>query len=716
MKHLLIALFLAMSLLSSGQSTIGLALSGGGAKGMAHIGVLRALEENNIKVDYIAGTSMGAVVGALYSIGYSVDDIEKYLKQINWEAVLTNEIPRDRLGFLDRSTEEKYLLSFKITENSIDLPNAFNYGFNMLKELDYLTQSVHNQRDFSQFKIPFSAVATDLETGEAMVFEEGNLAEVLRASAAFPSVFSPYEINGHLYVDGGVTNNLPIDVLKEKGVTHIIAVDVQATLYAKDKLTSIDKVLEQVVSFQNNTYTKEQLENADVIIRPAVKSFTIQDYAFSDSIIHLGYDETQKYIAEIKNWKVKPKITLPNGKATPNDHVYVQNIQVIGHEFTSSSFIKGKIDFSGPREYSTQQIEYSLDKLFATQFYESVSYSLIPLDTTYTLQIEVKERPEKALFRFGINYNDDFKAALLTNLTLRNILFENSKFSLDLAISENPRFQLQLMSEKGLIPALGLKISGKQFIGKVYQSRKVLSSYVQRDFSLDVFIQSTLYDYFTLGGGVKFENIALNQNIGQFVLDGFNNNYLHYYAFLNFDNLNKTFKPTKGLSFLANGNIISKQANVKGFFEPSSIVSLRLNQAFQPFTKWGLSYSITGATTIGPNQDLPYQIFLGGAGQTYPNFSFPFLGYRFGELIGNNALTLGGELFYEPWNNHFFTAKANFGKMETSFESLFNSNILLDGYGVAYGYLSPLGPMEVTIMTSSNHSDIYTYFSLGYWF
>lgn len=715
MKHPLIALFSILSFFSWGQTTVGLALSGGGAKGMAHIGVLRALEENNIKIDYISGTSMGAVVGALYSIGYSVDDIEKYLKKVNWEAVLTNDIPRDRLGFLDRTTEEKYLLSFKITEKSIDLPNAFNYGYNMLKELDYLTQAVHNQEDFSKFKIPFSAVATDLETGEAKVFESGNLAQILRASAAFPSVFSPFEINGHLYVDGGVTNNLPIDVLNKKGVTHIIAVDVQATLYSKEKLTSIDKVLEQVVSFQNNAYTKEQLENADILIQPEVKSFTIQDYQYSDSIIRLGYAETNKYITEIKGWKTD-NLLSSSPSSIPKDTVFIQNIEVLGNEFTSSSFIKGKVDFSKPRNYTTKQIEYSLDKLFATQFYKSVSYLIIPLDTSYTLQIEVVERPEKALFRFGINYNDDFKAALLTNLTLRNILFENSKFSLDIAISENPRFQIQLMSEKGLIPALGLKISGKQFVGKLYQSRKVLSSYVQRDFSLDVFIQSTFYDYFTVGGGVKFENLALNQNIGTFPLDGFNNNYLHYYAFLNFDNLNKTFKPTKGLSLIANGNIISKQANVKGFFEPSSIISLRLNQAFEPFSKWGLSYSVVGATTIGPSEDFPYQIFLGGAGQSYPNFSFPFLGYRFGELIGKNALSLGGELFYEPWNNHFFSAKANIGKMETSFENLFNSNLLLDGYGVAYGYLSPLGPMEVTVMTSSNHSDIFTYFSLGYWF
>ena len=683
---------------------------------MAHIGVLRALEENHIQVDYIAGTSMGAVVGALYAMGYSVDEIELYLKRVDWEAVLSNDLPRDRLGYLDRSTEEKYLLSFKLTENSIELPNAFNYGYNMLKEMDYLTQSAHSQNDFSKLQIPFFCVATNLETGEAHVFDRGNLSDALRASVSYPSIFSPYRVNGNLYVDGGVANNLPIDALKEKGVSTIIAVDVQATLYSKDELSSIDKVLEQVGSFQNNISYQEQVKNADILIRPAINKYSISDYKDTDTLISLGYLETQKHIKELLPLSCLSCMKPKSNKALPREKVYVQQIEVRGAKSTSSSFINAKLDFDEPRFYRTDQIEYGLDKLYGTQFYDVVSYNLIPLDTAYTLRISVVEKTEKALIRFGVNYNDDFRAALLTNLTLRNILFENSKFSLDLAISENPRFQLQLMTEKGAIPSLGFAIKGRQFLGKYYQNRQVLTSYTQRGFSTDLFIQSTLFDFYTLGGGIKYENIALNQSIGDFDQDGTNDNFLHYYAFLNFDNLNRTFKPTRGFSLVSEGSIISKQANTQGFFEPSSVVYAQVTQAFSPINKVGVSWSAFGATTIGPDTDFPYQIFLGGAGVSYPNFSFPFLGYRMGELIGRNAVTLQGEVFFEPWKNHFFSAKANAGKMESTFETLFDSSVILDGYGISYAYMSPLGPMEIIAMTSSNHSDIYTYFSLGYWF
>ncbi|GAB5555883.1 MAG: patatin-like phospholipase family protein [Schleiferiaceae bacterium] len=705
-----------MTFSALGQDKIGLALSGGGAKGMAHIGVLRALEEQNIQVDYISGTSMGAVVGALYAMGYSVDDIEAYLKRVDWEAVLSNDLPRDRLGFLDRSSEEKYLLSFKLTEESIELPNAFNYGYNMLKEMDYLTQSSHAQMDFSQFPIPFFCVATDLETGEGRIFESGSLSDALRASVSFPSIFSPYEVNGRLYVDGGVANNLPIDALKERGVTTVIAVDVQATLYSKEELTSIDKVLEQVGSFQNNNSYQAQVLNADILIKPDITAFGIDDYAYTDSLISLGYSETQKFSEELSALSSPDFSPVANKKALPREEVYVQQIEVEGAKYTSSSFIKAKLEFDKPRFYTTKQIEYNLDKLYGTQFYDVVSYQLMPLDTAFTLKVKVVERAEKALIRFGVNYNDDFRAALLTNLTLRNVIIENSKFSIDFAISENPRFQLQLMTEKGAIPSLGFAIRGRQFLGKLYQNRQVLASYTQRDFSTDLFIQSTLFDFYTLGGGIKYENIALNQSIGEFEEDGANNNFLHYYGFLNFDNLNRTFKPTRGFSLQAEGRIIAKQASTQGFFEPASVVYAQVNQAFSPIDRVGVSWSALGATTIGPDMDFPYQIFLGGAGVEYPNFSFPFLGYRMGELIGRNAVTVGGEIFVEPWKNHFFSAKANAGKMEATFENLFDSSVILDGYGISYAYMSPLGPMEIIAMTSSNHSDIYTYFSLGYWF
>jgi len=275
---------------------IGLALSGGGAKGMAHLGVLRVIEERNVKIDYISGTSMGAVVAAMYAIGYSVDQIEEYLLAVNWGALLSNELPRNHLSVLDRDASEKYLLSFDVIGDKINAPDAFNKGQYMLKELSFLTFPAHADTNFSEFPIPFLCIAVDLITGEEVVLEHGNLTEALRASVALPSRFSPYKIKDKTYVDGGVRDNLPIAVLKDKkNMDFVIASNVQGRLYTEGELNSILKILEQVSSFANKIGYQDQIDKADLMIKHPVTQFSITNYEYSDTIIKLGYNEAKKY-------------------------------------------------------------------------------------------------------------------------------------------------------------------------------------------------------------------------------------------------------------------------------------------------------------------------------------------------------------------------------------------------------------------------------------
>ena len=719
MKIKISILLVFLGLFSFGQEPlkVGLALSGGGAKGMAHIGVLRALEQYNVKIDYISGTSMGAVVGAMYSIGYSVDQIEEYLKNVDWDALLDNTLPRNHLSVLDRESAERYVLDFEVYEDKILAPDAFNKGQYMLKELSFLTFPAHGKTDFSTFDIPFLCVGTDLATGEAVIFEDGELSGALRASLAFPSMFSPFKIKDRKYVDGGVVNNLPIAVLKEeKGMDFVIASNVQGRLYTEEELVSVIQILEQVSSFANAMGYENQRDMASLMINPPVLSYSLTAYNEADTIINLGYNEAKKYKAVFN--------TLPQRK-TKRDTVldlrkegdfYVNNVEVNGIRQTTSRYVKSTLKLKKPRDYSPKKLNAGLDRLYGSSYYDYLYFDLVPADTGYTLILKLEERKSSTTLRTGLHYDDDFGIGILANITLRNAILANSRFTMDVVLSENVRGKIAYVYDRGYVPALGLAFAFNRFGTKIYDNGEPITSLTYQDFSLSAFLTSTFSNNYSIGGGVKFENVNYLEDFQTLGIGQFNNNYLQTNVFIDFDNFNRKYKPSRGFKLKSEFRTISRQKEGAQFFDASSIAYAKYDQAIKLSSKFGINTTLLGAFTIGPDLDLPYNIYFGGLGENYNNFIFPFLGYRYMELFGRNGVMGRLDFYFEPAKNHFITAKANVGKLDPTVDGLFNKSILLDGYGISYGYSSPFGPLEFTVIGSTNHSAILTYLSLGFWF
>ena len=225
---------------------VGLVLSGGGAKGFAHIGVLKVIDSLNIKIDYVAGTSMGAIIGSLYASGYSGQQLDSIFKSLNFEDVINDNLPRSAKTFYERENSEKYGVTLPFTRFKINLPSALSRGQNVFNLLSKLTLDVSDISDFEQLPIPFFCVATDVETGKAVILDHGNLAQAVTASGAFPSLFQPVVIDDRILIDGGVVNNYPIDELKAKGMDIIIGVDVQDGLATREELNSAPSILLQI--------------------------------------------------------------------------------------------------------------------------------------------------------------------------------------------------------------------------------------------------------------------------------------------------------------------------------------------------------------------------------------------------------------------------------------------------------------------------------------
>lgn len=729
MRNLLlaIAIFSLTSLAGQIDSTrqgdlkIGLVLSGGGSKAMAQIGALKVIDSAGIKLDYIGGTSMGAIIGAMYSLGYTPRQIETYLRDVDWDALLANDVPRNSLGYFDRKFDSRYVLTFPVKEGRIQLPRGINYAQYILKELSFITQQAYHYENFNDFPIPFFCVATNLENGKARVFEKDvRLIDALRATSAFPSLFTPYEVQDTLYVDGGVVNNFPVKVLKDKGMDVIIGVDVQKFLNGREELNSMVKVLEQTSSFINAKEIENQKKYTDILIRPEMDKANITSFHLYDTLVKTGFHaamqhwETLKALANMDDSRATEQAFA--GQALPLGQFYVNNIAVFGNETSTDDFIISKLRIRKGDSCSIEDLENSLDQLYGTKYFETVDYTITPQGEGFQLNINVREKQVFTTFRAGLNYSDDFKTAVLLNLTHRNFLFQNSRFSADLALGDNPRVEVSYFVDRGFIPTLGVNFRAYQFRYRNYENFKAVGQAVYQDFSLDFFLQSTLKDAYAIGAGVQLEEARVNQEFERAGYNNINRGFINYYGFIDFDSFDHEYFPREGFQLRGQYRIIAERIGFETFRPPSSVVDLNYRQAISLNKRFTAITKLYGASTIGSNLSFPYQLHLGSLGHSYINYIQPFIGYRFMELSGRNALYLRGDLFYEFIKDHYLIGRYNIGKIEPTLDDIFASRILLDGYSLGYSYNSPVGPLEFNLTASSNHSNIYSYISLGFWF
>jgi NTE family protein len=255
-------------LIGQQRPKVGLVLSGGGAAGLAHIGAIKVLEEAGIQIDYVAGTSMGSLVGGLFAMGYTAAEMEKVVKDMDWESLLADGIPRSDLTFEYKEQLEKYFYDFPINQGKLQLPTGLIAGTNITNMLAGLSWPAYNIKLFNQLPRPFLCIGADVVTGQEVVLKSGTLHDALRASMAIPTVFTPVEVNGTLLIDGGFINNFPADHLKAMGADIIIGIDVQRELYKKNEIHSVISILKQISTLTREDINAKNRLLCDILIRP----------------------------------------------------------------------------------------------------------------------------------------------------------------------------------------------------------------------------------------------------------------------------------------------------------------------------------------------------------------------------------------------------------------------------------------------------------------
>jgi len=404
---------------------IGLVLSGGAARGLAHIGVLKALEEQGIKIDAIAGTSMGAVIGGLYASGYKIDELEKLALDIDWQQALSDAPPRKDVPFRRKQDDRDFLVKQKLSfrdDGSLGLPLGVIQGQNLALLLESLLAHASDIRDFDKLPIPFRAVATDIVSGEKRVFRKGHLPQVIRASMSIPAVFAPVEVNGQLLVDGGMVDNIPLDVAREMGVDIAIVVDIGTPLRNRKQLATVIDVLNQSITLMTQRNSQEQLATLhpnDILIQPPLAGFGVTDFGRAQEMIDAGYRATR--ILDARLTALRPaEPAAPQLTAARDPSQRTPLISAIKVENDS------KVDDSVIRYYIRQPLGEPLDlgrlqtdmgTLYGLDYFEQVHYRVVHKGRDNTLVISARgKRSGTDYLRLGLNLSDDMRGDSAFNL------------------------------------------------------------------------------------------------------------------------------------------------------------------------------------------------------------------------------------------------------------------------------------------------------------
>ncbi|MEN8799821.1 MAG: patatin-like phospholipase family protein, partial [Flavobacteriaceae bacterium] len=384
---------------------IGLVLSGGGAKGMAHIGALKVIEEAGVKIDFIGGTSMGAIVGGLYASGYSAAELDSILRTTDFNQIIQDNFPRGNKAYYDKEDAERYAISLPFDNFKITFPKGISSGQNVYNELVKLMYHVRNVEDFNQLPIPFFCMATDVVKGTEVLINKGYLPQAVLASGAFPSLFEPEELDDKTLIDGGVLNNYPVEEIRALGADFVIGVDVQHSLRDKEDLKSASDILLQINNYRTVNAMKEKAGLTDIYIKPDMEDYSVIDFDKIDTILSLGENAARSQWSQLialsdKNKKVvRPKVE-------PSDSVLISRLEVEGNQNYSRGYVKGKLRFDPEDEITFDKLKQGINNLAATGNFSSVRYELTSEGEGEKLKVTLRENPNKTLLRLGVHYDD----------------------------------------------------------------------------------------------------------------------------------------------------------------------------------------------------------------------------------------------------------------------------------------------------------------------
>ncbi len=725
---------------------IGVVLSGGGAKGLAHIGALKVIEEAGIKVDYIGGTSMGAIVGGLYASGYTAGQLDSIFRKTNLADLIQDNIPRSAKSFYEKSASEKYALTLPFNNLKLSFPQAYSGGQNIYNELVRVLYHVKDIGDFGQLPIPFVCIATNVETGDEVILDRGFLPEAIMASGTLPSLFEPAPMGDKVLIDGGVVNNYPIDEVRKMGADVIIGVDVQQGLRTREGLLSATEILLQINNYRSAVDMIEKSKNTDIYIKPNITDYSVVDFNSGQKIIDGGAEAAMKKFDELKKLATYQKNERDGIVPVKiGDTLIVKQLVLKGNENYTRGYVKGKLRFDLDEKITFKKLQQGINNLSATDNFKTIRYEMLSNNEGVDLVLDLRENPTKTYIRLGAHYDDLYKTAALLNLAHKNLLMKDDNISFDFIFGDHLRYNLQYFVDKGTYWSIGLNSRYNDFkkevdFGVIQSNFNVGAGINVNSINLDVvdftnqfYAQTVLKEEFafSIGAEHKFlkystrtlaesnteeQNLQLNINDGKTLFE--KSNYFSAFGRLRLDTYDDKYFPTKGLFFDGDFHLYLLSSDFNENFKEFSIAQARMGTAIPIFENLSLNIETEGGFKLGTSPVTTFDFVLGGYGNDLINNFKPFFGYDFISLPGNSYVKAYGRLDLElaPKNHIMFAA--NVANVD---DDIFRTGEWFtppdfSGYALGYGLESIVGPLQVFYSWTPEQNEGNFFFSIGYWF
>ncbi|WP_439181817.1 patatin-like phospholipase family protein [Carboxylicivirga taeanensis] len=726
---------------------IGLVLSGGGAKGLAHIGAIKVLEEAGIRPDYITGTSMGSIIGGLYASGYTAAEMDSIVKNIDWAVVLSDQVPLKDVVPEEKADYNRFQLEFDMSREGLSLPAGMVRGQRISEMLSELTWHVACCETFDELPIPFRCVAVDLIEGKPYVFKDGNLAQAMRASMAIPSVFTPVEKDSMYLVDGGVLDNFPVLLCREMGADIIIGVNVGSSNKPhKDELKGISDILMTSAMIGSNIVLEESLKATDYLITPELSPYTSASFFDGKFIVERGEQAARKQFAELK--KLADSIATQNTtiahrpKAFTPQNIIVSNIVINNRKHVSQNYFYSKLGIHVGDTVSVQEINNGVRRLIGTRFYNRITYNLKHDASKYRLIFDTEEA-NLAQAKFSIHYDNELKAGIISNLTFRNLLFKNSRLSLTTDISEKPRVHAEMIAYLGEQQSTGFVSDGyfERTTLPIYQANLKTTgtlNYYKKQAGAGLFLSYKSRTMVT--AKLTWEEIKVSQASGlSEIFDQgvrrFGNGFVYGTMIIDRNTLNKRFFANKGQHLHMAGKLnFNAYELYKGQTDAKTLINPFLNVPEKHYLAGSLRYTRcfntsknafieAGISMAAFSADAPFfdMHYIGGTAYNISTGDAAFVGLNYRERIAENYglasikfnFNLSKVFYAHAVVNGIYAP--NFGNGAFAGQPYFLSpkeHILGFGGGIAIN--SFLGPITFGLGTNLNDWKARAYISIGF--
>jgi NTE family protein len=732
-------ILLSITLISESQEinrrpTVGLVLSGGGAHGIAHLGVLKVMEEAGLRPDYITGVSMGAILGGLYSLGYSADSLYKLLKFVNLNAILSNKIPENKVIFLEKAHFYHSIVSLPLGSKKVLLPSGLMNGQQFENTLSFYTWPGADINDFSKLPIPFMCLAADIITFKKVDLKAGSLADALRASSAVPSIFTPLKMDTLLLLDGGLIRNFAASEIKDMGADIVIGSYTGFHPLREDELQSVSGIAKQIGLIRGLEDFEKQKKLVNVLIRPETGGFPIYEFENVDSLVHNGYEAALPYKEYFRKLADSLNIIGPQ-KPMKNilDKKYYtfDKIEISGNKIYPDFQVLGVLDIEPGDKIDQYLLRDRIDLLYGKAWFEKVKYRIVPRNDSLILEINCIEKP-RAMFYGSVHYDNSLLTGLILELSVKNLLTQKSVINLNSYIGQYYRFDFNNIQfiDKNQKFGLSFDFYSDNTLMPMLELNGERTDVISRNFVPGLSINKSLGLNHMMSIYANYENTNLiphYSNEDHLKRVTYNALTLSYDYQIN--TINSKHFPDKGVIFYISGStsrlfsaitrtdtlktVIKEDIDNEHRFDRFYSLHGNFRQYFSPSGK--VTFSIGGEALLITNSDsvsAQNNFYTLGGIEPVNKRSISMTGFRSNEIPVKRAAGIKGEIDFEPFDNFHISANADiFTAQESGRDKGYS---LLTGFGIGLGYMSIIGPIRIGIMHGNYSREEYYNKTKGY--